>query len=77
MAICPWVDVAMEGAAHLEPSMEAPVITIETTARRAVLVGTLPSGANCFPPFLWEGCPFEVKQPKKDALFSHGHRASE
>lgn len=29
-------------------------------------------------PFFWQGCPFTVKQPKKDVsfCFSHGHWAS-
>ena len=34
----------------------------------------LPSGA-LFSSFFGEGFPFKVNQPKKDALFSHGHWA--
>ena len=37
--------------------------------------GHLPSGALFL--FFWEVFPFKLNQPTKDALFSHGHWASE
>ena len=37
----------------------------------------LPSGFRPFFPDFWEGLPFKVNQPKKNALFPRGHWASE
>ena len=57
------------------PSRCAPRPGTENS-RKCNLPQLQPVGCFIFSTF-WERCPFKVNQPKKDAILSHGHWASE